>query len=45
VASADDPEAAAERVEAAIGFIIAGFRSLADSGVGLPDTLVSDDEG
>src|SRR3954469_1362108 len=45
VASADDPEAAAERVEAAIGFIIAGFRSLADSGVGLPDTLVADDEG
>ena len=44
VATADDPEEAADRVESAIGFIIAGFRSLADSGVGLPDTLVADDD-
>jgi AcrR family transcriptional regulator len=44
VATAEDPESAADRVEAAIGFIIAGFSSLADSGVGLPDTLVADDE-
>jgi AcrR family transcriptional regulator len=43
VATADDPEEAAVRVETAIGFIIAGFRALADTGVGLPDTLVADD--
>jgi AcrR family transcriptional regulator len=42
VATAEDPERAAERVEAAIGFIIAGFRALADSGVGVPDTLVAE---
>jgi len=44
VATAEDPELAADRVETAIGFIIAGFRSLADSGVGLPDTLVAVDD-
>jgi AcrR family transcriptional regulator len=44
VSSADDPEAAADRVEVAIGFILAGFRSLADSGVELPDRLLVDDE-
>src|SRR4051794_1097083 len=44
VATAEDPEEAADRVEAAIGFIIAGIRSLADAGVGLPDTLVVDEE-
>ena len=37
VAAADDPILAATRVEAAIGFIIAGFQSLADAGVPLPD--------
>ena len=37
VAVADDPILAATRVEAAIGFIIAGFQSLADAGVPLPD--------
>jgi hypothetical protein len=37
VASADDAIVAATRVEAAIGFIIAGFQSLADAGVPLPD--------
>src|SRR4051812_34618436 len=44
VSSADDPEAAADRVEVAIGFILAGFRSLADSGVELPDRHLVDDE-
>jgi AcrR family transcriptional regulator len=33
VATAEDPEEAADRVEAAIGFIIAGFQSMADAGV------------
>lgn len=33
VATAEDPEAAAARVEVAIGFIIAGFQSMADAGV------------
>jgi hypothetical protein len=32
VATSDDTEGAAERVEAAIGFIIAGFQAMADSG-------------
>jgi hypothetical protein len=45
VATSEDTEAAAERVEAAIGFIIAGFRSLAESGVTMPDLFVADDEG
>lgn len=36
VASAEDPDAAAERVERALGFIIAGFQALVDAGVGLP---------
>ncbi len=36
VSSAEDPEAAAERVETAIGFILAGFQALADAGVELP---------
>ncbi len=44
VATAEDPVEAADRVETAISFIIAGFRSLAEAGVGLPDTLVGDDE-
>ncbi|WP_395695715.1 TetR/AcrR family transcriptional regulator [Nocardioides sp.] len=35
VSSAEDPEAAAADVETAIGFILAGFRALADSGVEL----------
>jgi len=37
VSSAEDPEAAAARVETAIGFILAGFQSLADAGVELPE--------
>ena len=44
VATAEDPVAAADRVEAAIGFIITGFRTLADSGVELPDARLADDE-
>jgi hypothetical protein len=36
VSSAEDPEAAAARVETAIGFILAGFQSLAEAGVDLP---------
>src|SRR5262249_39478450 len=32
VATADDPEEAAERVEAAIGFILAGFQAMAATG-------------
>jgi AcrR family transcriptional regulator len=37
VAGAEDPIAAAARVETAIGFILAGFQSLADQGVQLPN--------
>ena len=36
VATAEDPELAAWRVEAAIGFMITGFQTLADSGIDLP---------
>ena len=36
VSSAEDPDAAAARVETAIGFILAGFQALADAGVELP---------
>ena len=39
VATADDPELAAKRVEAAIGFILAGFQTMAASGT-QPDWLV-----
>ena len=39
VSSADDPIAAAARVETAIGFILVGFQTLADSGVDLPSSL------
>lgn len=36
VATSDDPELAAWRVQAAIGFMITGFQTLADSGYDLP---------
>ena len=36
VSGAEDPIAAATRVETAIGFILAGFQALADAGVELP---------
>ena len=42
VATAEDPETAAWRVEAAIGFMITGFRSLADSGIDLPSVPPTD---
>jgi len=38
VSTAEDADAAAERVELAIGFILAGLRSLADRGVQMPAT-------
>ena len=38
VSTAEDADAAAERVELAIGFILAGLRSLADQGVEMPST-------
>jgi len=37
VSSSDEPELAAARVETAIGFILAGVRSLVESGIELPD--------
>jgi len=36
VTSSDDPEAAAERVEAAVTFMLAGFQMLVESGADLP---------
>jgi AcrR family transcriptional regulator len=36
VSGAEDPQRAAANVETAIGFILTGFRALADSGVELP---------
>jgi AcrR family transcriptional regulator len=38
VSTAEDPDAAAERVELAIGFILSGLRALADGGVQMPAT-------
>ncbi len=38
VAGADEPIAAARRVETAIGFIITGFQTLAEAGVELPSS-------
>lgn len=42
VTGAEDPRAAVARVEAAITFILAGLRSLAESGAELPSVEVSD---
>jgi AcrR family transcriptional regulator len=39
VAGAEDPVAAAERVEVAISFIISGFQALIEAGVDLPTSL------
>ena len=36
VSGAEDPEAAAARVEAAISFILMGFQSLAEAGIDVP---------
>lgn len=38
VATAEDPIAAARRVETAIGFIITGFQNLAEAGIELPSS-------
>ena len=38
VSTAEDPDAAAERVELAIGFILSGLRTLAEQGVPMPAT-------
>ncbi|MEJ7834309.1 MAG: TetR/AcrR family transcriptional regulator [Nocardioides sp.] len=43
VATAADPELAAQRVETAVGFMLSGIQALVDSGVELP-TLVRPDE-
>jgi hypothetical protein len=37
VSTATNPKVAVAQVETAIGFILAGIRSLADNGVALPD--------
>lgn len=37
VSDSDDPVAASERVEAAVGFILAGLRALVESGAELPE--------
>ncbi len=42
VAGSDEATAAAERVEVAIGFIIAGFQALADAGTEMPTGIVRD---
>jgi AcrR family transcriptional regulator len=39
VSTAEDPVAAAERVEAAIGFLLAGVQSLVDGGAELPSAF------
>jgi len=40
VSSSDDPIAAAERVETAIGFILSGIQALVDSDVELPNAFI-----
>jgi AcrR family transcriptional regulator len=47
VATADDPELAAQRVETAVGFLLSGIQSLVEAGGELPDVprlVVEDDE-
>jgi hypothetical protein len=43
VATSDDGAAAAARVEAAIGFIMAGLQSLVEQGAALPDPASAPD--
>jgi hypothetical protein len=43
VSSAPDPIVAATNVETAIGFILAGFRALAESGAELPSGGLADE--
>ncbi len=45
VAISEDPEAAAERVEHALGFLLAGVQALVEAGVDLPEGFVSNDAG
>ena len=42
VSSAADPEAAAQRVEAAVAFILAGVQSLAERGISLDDDVLGE---
>jgi hypothetical protein len=42
VSSSDDPIAAAERVETAIGFILSGFQVLVENDVTLPNAFTVD---
>ncbi|WP_182379861.1 TetR/AcrR family transcriptional regulator [Nocardioides sp. WS12] len=44
VATATDPEAAAARVETAIGFLLAGVQSLVDQGIDMPSAFSGEDE-
>lgn len=44
VAGADDPIVAADRVEVAISFIIAGFQALTEAGVEMPTSLGVDED-
>lgn len=41
VATSDDPAAAAERVESAIGFLLAGVQALVETGVDLPNAFAT----
>jgi AcrR family transcriptional regulator len=41
VATAADPEAAARRVEGAIGFLLAGVQALVEQGVGMPSAFAA----
>lgn len=44
VATSDDPELAAQRVETAVGFLLSGVQALVESGGELPDVPAPDDE-
>ncbi len=43
VATSEDPELAAQRVETAVGFMLSGIRALVEDGVGLPPVLSPQD--
>ena len=44
VATADDPELAARRVEAAVGFLLAGIQALVEDGIELPPLFNGEDD-
>ncbi|MDQ4053785.1 MAG: TetR/AcrR family transcriptional regulator [Actinomycetota bacterium] len=44
VATSTDPELAARRVEAAVGFLLAGIQALVEDGIELPSLFAGDDE-